>query len=133
MNFVTPGTATGAYGSGPHSYLGGDRSSFEFSAICQVIFIPVYVAIRPMIDISVLCAPSRPLFNGSPARRPANISMCSWSYISDSWPSYAQVLPPLVIECGGISSAEPFVPKMWALVSLNTRTLFWRLGRHAWE
>src|SRR5262245_11771373 len=40
-NFVTPGTATGAYFSGPHSYLGGDRSSFEVIAMSQVIFCPV--------------------------------------------------------------------------------------------
>src|SRR5262249_53733542 len=68
--FVTPGTATGAYFSGPHSYLGGDRSSFDFIAMSQVIFCPVYVAIRPMSDISVLCAPSTPLLIGLPPRMP---------------------------------------------------------------
>ena len=70
MNFVTPGTATWAYLSGPHSYLGGDRSSFEFMAMSQVIFRPVYVAIRPMIDMSELCAPSTPLLIGLPPRMP---------------------------------------------------------------
>src|SRR5271157_3278156 len=40
-NGVTPGTATGGSGSGPHSYFGGDRSSFEFSACSQVMTCPV--------------------------------------------------------------------------------------------
>ncbi len=38
---VTPGTATGGSGSGPHSYLGGERSSFEFNACSQVMACPV--------------------------------------------------------------------------------------------
>ncbi len=40
-NFVMPGMATGGSGSGPHSYLGGERSSFEFMACSQVITCPV--------------------------------------------------------------------------------------------
>ena len=54
LNFVIPGRATWATGSGPNSYLGGDKSSFELSAWSQVMSWPVYVAMRPIMAIRVL-------------------------------------------------------------------------------
>src|SRR5579859_500847 len=53
-NFVTPGTAIGGSGSfTSQSYRGGDRSSFEFRALSQVISWPVYAAMRPRIAMRV--------------------------------------------------------------------------------
>ena len=38
------------------NYFGGLKSSFELSAMSQVITLPVYVAMRPMMAMSVLLA-----------------------------------------------------------------------------
>jgi hypothetical protein len=40
-NFVTPGMGTGGSGRAIQSYLGGDRSSFEFIAWSHVMTLPV--------------------------------------------------------------------------------------------
>src|SRR2546423_4573897 len=54
-NFVTPGIATSDFGGlAFQSYDSGERSSFELSAWSQAMGCPVYVAIRPMIAMSVL-------------------------------------------------------------------------------
>src|SRR5437764_1217319 len=99
-NFVTPGTATGGTGSGTsQSYRGGDRSSFEFIAISQVIALPVYAAMRAMIANSVLLDMYSPLLIGRFWRMLANNSSCSTWYrsLASFGASYRQFVPPASI------------------------------------
>src|SRR5688500_7722966 len=53
VNLCSPGTATGATGSGPNSYDGGFRFSCEFIAWSHVIVLPVYADWRAMMAIRV--------------------------------------------------------------------------------
>src|SRR6266542_733146 len=73
-NFVTPGLATAGIGSGPNSYFWGFSSSLECRAMSQVMTLPVYVAMRPMIAMRLLWAIQSPLLSGRPARIDANSS-----------------------------------------------------------
>ena len=75
-----PGIATSGDGIGPQVSVVGISTSREFSACSQVIVLPVYADMRPMIAVSVLSATFFSSLIGLPLRIAPIRSVCSWTY-----------------------------------------------------
>src|SRR5512136_831893 len=75
---VLHGTGGLGHGSGPNSYLAGDRSSLE-AFITQSHFSarPVYALIRPMIAVIVLSSICLPSLSLAPLRIASSWSACA--------------------------------------------------------
>ncbi len=97
MNFVFPGMATGGVAAGPNSTFSGMRFSCEFIALSHVMTCPVYAAIRPMINMSVLLAMRTPSLITLPARMDANSSSCSVWWPAFCGPSYFHGFSPVIV------------------------------------